>query len=104
MAWPKGRARPRKVGSSEQEAVEAAESAEMFEAPREPGQPPADWRKGALLNIRTHHAHAPYVITLWPDEYDPEHPERSISFTNGGECQDFVSNWYNRESHDPRAR
>lgn len=109
MAWPKGRARPRKVGGDipperEQEAMEAVENAEYVDVPRDPAQPPADWRKGALLNVRDHHSYAPYVITLWPEEYDPEHPERCVTFTNRGECQDFVSRWYAAEHHDPRAR
>jgi hypothetical protein len=104
MSWPKGRPRPKKVSaaSSEQEALDAAASAEMFEVPREPNQPPADWRKGALLNVRNHGAF--YVITLYPAESDPRHPERELRFTNLGECQDWVSAWYARESHNPLAR
>ena len=104
MSWPKGRARPKKVGTPEreQEAIEMAESAEMVEIPREPNQPPADWRKGALLNVRNRGE--AYVITLYPAEHDPDHPEREMRFTNLGECQDFVSAWYARESHNPLAR
>lgn len=63
---------------------------------------PADWRKGALLNVRNHGEH--YVITLWPEEYSAECGERCIKFTNLGECQNFVSDWYSRQTHDPRAR
>lgn len=63
---------------------------------------PSDWRKGALLNVRNHGAE--YIVTLHPEEFDPRHEERCIKFTNLGECQDFVSKWYARESHDPRAR
>jgi hypothetical protein len=104
MAWPKGRPRPKKVGtvSSEQEALDADASAEMFEVPRDPTQPPIEWRKGALLNVRN--AGAEYIVTLYPHEYDPRHEDRCLKFTNLGECQDFVSRWYARESHDPRAR
>jgi hypothetical protein len=104
MAWPKGRPRPKKVSaaSSEQEALDAAASAEMFEVPRDPNQPPADWRKGALLNVRNHGAE--YIVTLYPEEYDPRYQERCVKFTNLGECQAFVSSWYARESHNPLAR
>ncbi|MCA8018085.1 hypothetical protein [Burkholderia metallica] len=105
MSWPKGRPRPKKVGASaaaEQEAIEAAELAEMVDVPREPDQPPADWRKGALLNVRNRGD--AYVITLYPEEFSDEHPERAMRFTNLGECQDFVSKWYAAEHHDPRAR
>ncbi len=63
---------------------------------------PSGWRKGALLNVRNHGDE--YIITLYPEEYDREHPERSIRYTNLGECQDFVSRWYAAEHHDPRAR
>lgn len=70
--------------------------------PRAPDEPPADWQKGALLNVRNY-GHA-YIVTLYPTEHDTEHPERSMEFTNLGECQGFVSAWYARESHDPRAR
>lgn len=63
---------------------------------------PSDWRKGALLNVRN--GGEEYIVTLYPEEYDPQHPERCITFTNVGECQKFISDWYARESHDPRAR
>lgn len=102
MSWPKGRARPKKVGSVEQEAIDLAESAEMVNVPREPNQPPADWRKGAMINVRNMGSEV--VITLWPEEARPEHPERALRFTNFGEAQSFVSAWYASEHHDPRAR
>lgn len=120
MSWPKGRARPKKVGASgpsdppaefadalKHEAAlsyDAAEEAAAHEALglREPNQPPADWRKGALLNVRNRGD--AYVITLYPEEFSDEHPERALRFTNLGECQDFVSKWYAAEHHDPRAR
>lgn len=108
MSWPKGRPRPKKVSAEQPAPVVEIESdwvdAEQTEPARDPSQPPADWSKGALLNVRDHHSVAPYVITLWPEEYSPEHPERCITFTNRGECQDFVSRWYAAEHHDPRAR
>jgi hypothetical protein len=104
MSWPKGRKRPKKVGASdiECEAMEAVEYAEMVEVPRAPNQPPTDWQKGALLNVRNYGD--AYVITLYPEEWSTERPERALRFTNPGECQDFVSDWYARESHHPLAR
>jgi hypothetical protein len=69
---------------------------------RADGEPPADWRKGSLLNVRNHGAE--YIVTLHPLEYDPRHEDQCMKFTNVGECQAFVSAWYQRESHDPRAR
>ena len=66
-----------------------------------PPLPPEDWRKGALLNVRIHRGD--YVITLYPEELDDERPERALRFTNVGECQNFVSSWYSRETPDPRA-
>lgn len=63
---------------------------------------PADWRVGMLLNVRN--TGADYTITLYPEEFDYRKPERALHFTNPGECQNFVSRWYMRESHDPRAR
>lgn len=107
MSWPKGRPRPRKVSGDvpperELEAMEAAQLAEFVEVPREPNQPPADWRKGMLLNVRNYGD--AYVITLYPEELDQQRPERALRFTNPGECQDFVSDWYSNQHHDPRAR
>jgi len=63
---------------------------------------PPDWRKGQLLNVRN--TGPDYTITLWPEEADPRKPERALHFTNVGECQNFVSKWYDRQSYDPRAR
>ena len=63
---------------------------------------PSHWNKGALLNVRNYGSE--YILTLFPEEYDDRYPERSLSFTNPGECQDFVSKWYQPESADPRAR
>ncbi|ABI86463.1 hypothetical protein CH72_643 [Burkholderia ambifaria AMMD] len=72
------------------------------EAAEESIQPPAYWSKGALLNVRNRGD--AYVVTLYPEEFDERRPERALHFTNLGLCQGFVSRWYSRESHDPRAR
>jgi len=63
---------------------------------------PPSWTKGQLLNVRNAGEH--YVITLLGEEFDPRYPERALKFTNSALCQNFVSNWYARENHDPRAR
>lgn len=63
--------------------------------------PPSYWQKGALLNVRNYGSE--YIVTLWPEEFDQRHPENSLHFTNPARCQDFVSKWYGRQSHDPRA-
>lgn len=57
---------------------------------------PDDWRKGALLNVRNYGPE--YIVTLYPEEYDPRSPERSLHFRNPAETQNFVSAWYARES------
>lgn len=75
---------------------------EPMEVPRAPGEPPADWIKGQLLNVRNYGAE--YIVTLYPEEWDTDRPERALHFTNLGECQGFVSAWYQREHCDPRAR
>ena len=97
MAWPKGRPRPRKVTGQSEPVIEVEEP-----ILRALDQPPADWRKGALLNVRNHGAE--YIVTLHPAEYDPRHQDQCMKFTNVGECQNFVSAWYQREHSDPRAR
>lgn len=99
MAWPKGK--PRKgaeIVSREtiQEVLPAAQ-----ELPQDVPLYPADWRPGMLLNVRN--TGADYTITLHPEEADPRKPERALHFTNPAECQNFVSMWYSRMSHDPRA-
>ena len=65
-------------------------------------QPPAFWPRGAMLNVRNYGAE--YIITLFPEEFHAERPERALRFTNSARCQDFVSRWYMREHYDPRAR
>ncbi len=62
---------------------------------------PEDWRKGQLLNVRL--GGPGWRITLLGEEYNPYAPERCLEFSNGGECQAFISGWYAREAHDPRA-
>jgi hypothetical protein len=64
---------------------------------KEPETPiiPQDWNKGALLNVRN--GGDTYRITLFPEEYDPRHPERTLHFHNSAEAQNFVSAWYARE-------
>lgn len=62
---------------------------------------PSGWLKGQLLNVRNNGID--YVVTLFPEEFDPRYPERALKFSNPAKCQDFVSNWYQRENCDPRA-
>lgn len=69
-------------------------------APAEP-EPPSFWGRGALLNVRC--TGGDYIVTLYPEEYDARSPERAMRFANPALCQNFVSAWYSRESHDPRA-
>ena len=78
-------------------AVSAPDIARDPEAPT----PPADWGHGALLNVRS--MGGEYVVTLYPEEFDAAHPERALRFANAVLCQDFVSKWYARQHHDPRA-
>ena len=63
---------------------------------------PSDWTKGAMLTVRNKGAY--YAVTLHPEEEDPRHPERTLRFANTALCQAFVSHWFAREHHDPRAR
>jgi hypothetical protein len=62
---------------------------------------PTDWVKGQLLNVR--HGGPGYRITILGEEWDFRHPERCLEFSNTFECQQFISTWYARQSHDPRA-
>ena len=99
MAWPKGR--PRKaapVVEAPQQQPEPEPEAVEHEGPLVP----RGWIKGQLLNVRN--GGEAYIITLFPDEYDPRYPEKSMRFTNPGEAQNFISKWYTQEHHDPRAR
>lgn len=52
----------------------------------------AGWAKGQLLNVRNAGSH--YNVTLLGEEYDPQHPERCLQFTNINDAQTFVSTWY----------
>jgi len=66
--------------------------------------PPPSWTKGQLLNVRNR---GEYVVTLLGEEDDPPlrpAPSGALRFSNTALCQAFVSAWYARESHDPRAR
>jgi len=78
-----------------QQAIEPEPIKEIETAQAEPVLPD-DWTKGALLNVRNHGSE--YIVTLYPEEYDFRAPERALHFTNPARCQDFVSNWYARES------
>ena len=83
------------------EATPAEVAAEEYgEPPAEPALP-RGWAKGAHLNVRN--VGTEYRITLFPEEFDPQQPERCLRFTNPAQCQNWVSAWYARESHDPRA-
>lgn len=62
---------------------------------------PPDWNIGALLNVRN--GGTEYFVTLFPEEYDHQRPERTLRFQNPGTCQNFVSAWYSRTYHDGRA-
>jgi hypothetical protein len=65
---------------------------------------PPSWTKGQLLNVRNR---GEYVVTLLGEEDEPPlrpAPSGALRFTNSALCQAFVSAWYARESHDPRAR
>lgn len=64
-------------------------------------EPPADWVKGQLLNVR--HGGPGYRVTVLGEEFDPRYPERCLEFSSSFDCQQFVSSWYSRQSHDPRA-
>ncbi len=73
--------------------------------PEQPTQSPEEraqalgWIKGQLLNVRNMGSH--YNITLYGEEPDTRHPERSLKFTNPAECQNFVSRWYTPEPGRP---
>lgn len=107
MATGRPRGRPRKNPLIASEPVIAAviepePATEIASIEAETPQVPADWHVGMLLNVRP--TGEGWNITLFPEEYDPRHPERTLQFTNYGKCQDFVSTWYARQAHDPRAR
>lgn len=92
--------RPRK---NSEPLIEFSNAAEYFVAAIDSIViPPIDWPLGALLNVRN--GGDTYRVTLHPEEYDQRHPERCLQFSNPALCQDFVSQWYSRQHHDPRAR
>jgi hypothetical protein len=101
MSWPQGRKRPKKANAPFIEPALALVE-EPAEIERAPNEPPMDWQKGALLNVRNYGD--AYVVTLHGEEYSIDRPERALRFTNPALCQDFVSAWYSREHCDPRAR
>jgi hypothetical protein len=57
---------------------------------------PDGWLKGALLNARA--SGEGYIVSLFPAEYDWQHPEKSMIFTHTGMAQDFISRWYSPEA------
>ncbi len=62
---------------------------------------PSEWIKGQLLNNRKNGDG--YIVTLLGEEFDRDHPERALIFGNSYDCQEFISWWYQKENHDPRA-
>ena len=85
------------------QSVEAVQLAEDAGFPICARVPPS-WTKGQLLNVRNR---GEYVVTLLGEEDEPPlrpAPSGALRFTNSALCQDFISRWYARESHDPRAR
>jgi hypothetical protein len=92
------RGRPRKVTVlPEQVAYVAPEPEPEYQGP----SVPESWTLGALLNVRN--AGSQYIITLFPEEYDPRAPDRAMRFDSYAETQDFVSRWYARTYPHPRA-
>lgn len=110
MGWPKGRPRPKKVNSVQDERVPEQIVESFAQSENEEFQPaagaeqeiPSGWVKGNLLNVRNFGDC--YRITLHGEEYAPEREERSMRFTNLGECQDFISAWYATVGYNPLAR
>jgi hypothetical protein len=101
MGWPAGRPRPKKANAPvEVPIMELEPMPEIVE--RAPNEPPSDWTKGQLLNVRNYGSF--YAVVLHGEEYSPEREHRALKFTNPGELQDFVSDWYARIGHHPLAR
>lgn len=80
-----------------EEAYAAASQAIMAIGPPVPN----GWIKGQLLNVRNNGSE--YVVTILGEEFDPRYPERALKFDSSFSCQAFISKWYARECHDPRA-
>ena len=57
---------------------------------------PAHWRKGMLLDVRNFGEF--YEVGLLH-----EVGRERIVFESGADCQNFVSEWYTPQHHDPRA-
>ena len=108
MGWPKGKPRAARVQPTVVAHAEPIhlEATEHHIGGTDGGTTelaiPADWHPGMLLNVRN--SGDALTITLYPEEFDYRKPERALRFTNFGEGQDFVSRWYARQHHDPRAR
>lgn len=62
---------------------------------------PEFWLKGQLLNCRKSGDN--YIVTLSSEDFDPQAPERALHFSSSFDAQAFVSWWYNKDYHDPRA-
>ena len=105
MGWPKGvprKPRFKRVAPPDYApGPDVAEPQTEVESPPEAPRVPADWMLGALLNVRN--TGPEYVVTIFPEEFDYQHPERALRFTNTAQCQQFVSEWYARVYSDPRA-
>jgi len=100
---------PIPAATEPQRAVRIIEEngSESWIAIQDPSVPvvPPSWTKGQLLNVRNRGEF--YVLTLLGEEDEPPlkpAPSGALRFTNTPLCQDFISRWYARESHDPRAR
>ena len=81
--------------------VKAVEHPEVPRGTPERFTYPECWNKGQLLNLRR--SGDTCILTLLEEEYDPQHPERALIFQSPWDAQEFVSWWYSRDSHDPRA-
>ena len=109
MGWPKGKPRGARVQSAVIAHVEPLTALNTHvggtdgvnDATTELAIP-ADWHPGMLLNVRN--SGDALTITLYPEEFDYRKPERALRFTNYADGQNFVSLWYSRQHHDPRAR
>ena len=103
MGWPKGKPRgAQHVTPAPTAQPEMENSSNVHVGGTDAPTIPADWHPGMLLNVRN--SGDALTITLYPEEFDYRKPERALRFTNFGEGQDFISRWYARQHHDPRAR
>lgn len=94
-------ARPyNRIRKAQQPEIQQVEQQEV-ETPQADIIIPEGWSKGQHLNVLN--LGGEYILTVWPEEYSPEREDRAIRFTNSAQCQDFISDWYARQHHDPRA-